>query len=490
MKNMFKRFLALILALTLLSLSLISCDESNTTEEPATDVKTDVGEGGVEPEYVPDIKKNNYDEDFYLWIQPNSNHVDYYWSEEGGSDPMSESIYSRQQQILNHIGVNIVGVQTDGHDKYGESFKIAVKTANGAVDSLLSHAYMYLSQFIAEGYLTDYDSMAEIDLEADYWNKEVMEEVAAVDKLYLGYSDFRLAYTHVVAFNKKMFSNIASYLEENPYEMVDNYHWTLDKMLSLANLVYSDTTGDGKTEDDVFGITGRQWAPFIGFLQASNINLVSLNSEGDYLISVYDEQNKEKTANLVEKLHELSKSNSAWFKFKTENTPMISLSTGRTLMYICSTTELADFVNYNVEFGVLPYPMYDENQKSVGYRSLDWGGWLCIPSTMNNKQMTGETLELLAYYSDDVTLTYYEKLIGKQVADVPDDSRMLDIIWNSVCSDIGLTYSHIHSTLDNNLYMLPTLTQANATSGISSYIGSYEKTANKQLRKFFNDLEK
>ena len=485
---MFKRLLVLILALALLSLTFISCDEKNTTEETVSDEKSDITEDEIAPEYVPDVKKNNYDEDFYLWIQPNSNYVDYYWSKNIGIDPMSEAVYSRQQQVHNHIGVNIIGMQTEGHDKYGEPFKTAVKTSSGAVDSLLSHAYMYLSQFIAEGYLTDYESMNEIDLDASYWDREVMEEVAAVDKLYLGYSDFRLAYTYVIAYNKAMLAEVAVNLEETPYEMVDNYHWTIDKMLSLASMVYTDNTGNAKTEDDIFGITGKQWVPFIGLLQASNINLVTLNAEGDYLVSVYDEMNKEKTAQLVEKLHELSKSDCAWFRFREESTPMISLTTGRTLMQLCATTELSDFVNYDIEFGVLPYPMYDENQKSIGYRSLDWGGWVCIPSALNNKQMTGETLELLAYYSDDVTVTYYEKLLGKQVADVPDDSRMLEIIWNSVCSDIGLTYSHIHGTLDNNLYMLPTLTQVNTTAGISSYVGSYEKTANKQLRKYFNQL--
>ena len=104
--------------------------------------------------------------------------------------------------------------------------------------------------------------------------------------------------------------------------------------------------------------------------------------------------------------------------------------------------------------------------------------------------MTGETLEALSFFSDSVRVTYYEKLLGKQVADVPDDRAMLDIIWNGVCSDIGLTYSHISRSLDQNLYMLPTVTQANATEQVASYIGSYESTANKMLRRFFATIDK
>ena len=41
--------------------------------------------------------------------------------------------------------------------------------------------------------------------------------------------------------------------------------------------------------------------------------------------------------------------------------------------------------------------------------------------------MVGETVELLAYYSDDVNVAFYEKLLGKKVADAPDDRRMLEL---------------------------------------------------------------
>ncbi len=491
---MMKRIILLILVLSILSLTFISCDSTETAVETTANkdsiTETAPDKPETEPEFVPEIEKKDYGEDFFLSIQPNSNHVDYYWVEDVGTDPMSEAVYSRQQKIREHIGVNIIGTQTKGHDQYGEPFKIAVKTADGSVDSLLSHSYMYLSQFIKEGYLTDYNNMPIIDLEADYWNKAVMEEVAVGDKLYLGYSDFRLVHTHAIAFNKVMLAQVSGYLEETPYEMVDNYRWTLDKMLSLASLVSKDTTGDGKSEDDVFGITGKQWVPFINFLPACNIPLVASDVEGNYTVTVYNEENKEKTVNIVNKLLELSKSDNAWFKYKEESTPMISITTDRTLMYICATNELPSFINYEIEFGVLPYPMYDENQKSVGYRSLDWGGWICIPSFMKNQELTAETLELLAYYSDEVTVTFYEKLLGKQVADVPDDRRMLDVIWDSVCSDVGLTYSHIDLSLDYNLYMLPTLTHANASEGVASYVDRYQKTANRHLRKFFKDINK
>jgi hypothetical protein len=134
--------------------------------------------------------------------------------------------------------------------------------------------------------------------------------------------------------------------------------------------------------------------------------------------------------------------------------------------------------------------MFDEAQKDVGYRSLDWGGWICIPSYTDDINMVADTLEVLAFYSDDVKVTFYEKLLGKQVADAPEDRQMLDIIWDSICSDVGLTYSHIDTALDNNLYMLARVTYKDTTEQISSFVKSYEILANKKLKKFFDIVSK
>ena len=92
-------------------------------------------------------------------------------------------------------------------------------------------------------------------------------------------------------------------------------------------------------------------------------------------------------------------------------------------------------------------------------------------------------------FSDDVTITFYEKLLGKQVADAPEDKKMLDIIWDSVCSDFGLNYSHMSESFDSILYMVPNLTHMNTTSDVASYVRTNEKGCNKALTSFFKKVE-
>lgn len=492
MKNLAK-LLALVLAMLCVFSTLVACDandkeeETNAAGSQAETALTDENE--TTTEFFPDVKKQDYGADFNLMIQPQSNRVDYYWVEESNNDALSEAIYTRQQQVYDYLGVEITATIVDGHDKYGTPFMTAVKNKDGSVDSLLSHAYMFLASFIQNGYLMDYNDIDGIDLDADYWSLDVMEGVAAGDHLYLGYSDFRLAHTAVIAFNKQMLAKYEDALEESIYETVQNYRWTVDKMISLANLVYIDKTSDGKTDDDTFGITGTQWYNFIGFTQASGIQLVAQNERGEYVVNVYTNETKERTTALVEKLLALSKSDCTWFNYKEDATKNINITSNQTLLSLEYIISLPGYLSYDVEFGVVPYPMFDEAQKDLGYRSLDFGGWICVPSYVEDMNKVSDTLEMLAFFSEDVTITFYEKILGKQVADAPEDRAMLDIVWDSVCSDIGLTYSHITESLDINLYMLPNVTHANTTEALASYVSSYEKSANKKLAQYFKVIQ-
>jgi hypothetical protein len=463
----------------------------SASEGSQTEAKTEETEESVAEEAFPNVEKNNYNTDFYLSIQAGgTNPIKYYWVEEGENDAMSEAIYARQTSVRDYLGVEIVGSEAGAYDQYADTFKNSVKNKDGSVNVLQTHVYFGLVSMITENYLLDYRDMPGIDLYADYWNHGLMTSLAAGDRLFLGYSNYNLANTHVITFNKSMMEKYEDALSESVYSMVDNYRWTLDQMISIAELVYVDQTSNGKTDDDIFGITGHQWVPFCAFIQSSGIDIVDINEKGEYYLSVYNDLNKEKCTTLVEKLHELTKSNCSWFWYRTEGTPNVTLISGRTLMYIQSSFGLADNLGYDIDFGVLPYPMFDEAQKDVGYRSLDWGGLLVIPNYLEDKVMTGETLEMMAFFSDNVTLTFYEKLLGKQVADAPEDKRMLDVIWDSVCSDFGLTYSHMSGSFDSILYMIPNLTYANTTNDIASYVRSNEKGCNKALQSFFKKIDK
>jgi hypothetical protein len=97
--------------------------------------------------------------------------------------------------------------------------------------------------------------------------------------------------------------------------------------------------------------------------------------------------------------------------------------------------------------------------------------------------MVGDTLEVISCFSEEVNIAFYEKLLGKQVADVPKDAKMLEIIWEGIGTDFAQTY--YGALLETEIFhMMPHLTYADATQSVASFVGSKESAVNKRLDKF------
>ena len=62
--------------------------------------------------------------------------------------------------------------------------------------------------------------------------------------------------------------------------MVDNYRWTLDQMISIANLAYIDATSDGKSRDDTFGFYSDMNIGYAGMHPAFDKHLLEQAEQG------------------------------------------------------------------------------------------------------------------------------------------------------------------------------------------------------------------
>lgn len=507
------RFLSIVLSLMLMFTAILSsCDTAE--DKSGTDTETVAGEATevesknsaeevsvsdtesetvleTEARYIPEIPQKDYGDYLYMLAYGGDSYIKFLWVEESDSSLLSQAVYERQVDLMNHLGVELICSKTQGWAGYYEPFQTSVKNKDGAIDVFFPNYYLGIAEMISGGYVTNLDNIDLFDFDVDYWDYDFMDSLALEGNHYLGYNDFNVMKAHVVTFNKEMLAKYEDALDETLYESVYNYHWTIDKMISVANLVYIDATGDGKTADDSFGISAQQWQPFVPFLMSSNIKLVDEDESGKLGVSVMSNLNSYKTIALVDKLKALAESNCSWFKWQDDkNVSVIELQTNRALMNLSFTSDLDKFLNYEVTFGILPYPMFDENQKDVGYLSLNKDTYIMLPSYMRNEQMITESIELLAYYSSDVRTAVFDKWLGKQAADEPDDVRMLNLVWDNLYSDFGVTYSTISASLDSNLYMLPTLTKAMSDKSVASHVASYTKSANNAITKYMATIRK
>ena len=108
----------------------------------------------------------------------------------------------------------------------------------------------------------------------------------------------------------------------------------------------------------------------------------------------------------------------------------------------------SEFRDMESEYGILPYPKYDENQKDYIHTISSLSSMFALPSTYRtdistaSPERTGMILEYMAYKSNEVVLPqYYDTLMKGQRLNSEDDQRMLDIIRTSgryeFCSVMG-----------------------------------------------------
>ena len=110
-------------------------------------------------------------------------------------------------------------------------------------------------------------------------------------------------------------------------------------------------------------------------------------------------------------------------------------------------------------------------------------GLMAVPSVIKNPAMVGQTLELLGYYTAPVKIAFYEDLLGSKLSDAPEDAEMLDVIWDSVVTDIGMVSANL-AGMDPLLYMFPNLC-LDGVQGYSSYVARNTRSANRALEKLF-----
>ncbi|MBQ4090782.1 MAG: hypothetical protein IJC64_00540 [Clostridia bacterium] len=497
--RVFKRVLLLLLALALILGALVSCNTQNE-EETWDDYYEDEDDYDID---FPDVEKADYDMEFSMYMMSINNFPEFYVLDESNGSPMDEAVYARQEKIKRYLGVDMV-LKTDSNTNKGtyiDVLKKAVTNRDGTLELLLTHYNIGLPELISDNYLMDFSDMDGVDLEADYWDYDFMSSVELKGHNYLGFGDANILFAYLVSFNKNMmdqYSGADVFGGKDVYQMVRDYEWTLDKMISIANLVSQDLNGDGKKDQgDKFGYAAAAWEPYMSFIHASGMNIMEQDlASGAYKVALNSDKYYARLDNLIADLKALSASECAYVDYRVKVVhaeDVLQLTSNRVLMSIYDTIHLPEYLNYNIEFGVLPLPMYDGTEKE--YRALQYGGLMCVPRYVKDAKMVGETLEMYHYYSSSVTVTFYEKILGRQVADAPDDTEMLNIIRAGACTDVGFTYQNtttVASTTDWNTLggcMVRLTNPATTDGGLASWFAKHVQAQQNGFDNFYKKVK-
>lgn len=457
------RAVCLLLA-GMLALSFVSCakDEPEKKTEPSSSVSTEEQETVEQP---PVTGADYGGEEFNVLYLDWSMYQTYYFSDGLNKEVMNDTIYERNRQVEDYLGVKMTSTPMAVDDN--KLFNSAL-AGDKEYSLVLAHCYIDIFKMANENILYDLYDLPEINMDDGHWNKYIVDTMEYQGHAFYGANDYLLADPNAVLFNKSM---AESRNLESLYDLTANGQWTLEKMFTISTEFSQDLDGNGKyDENDIYGFAGESAWTFTGFLQASDIYIISRDSEGDMKLSI----SGERTLNLMDQIYALGKAKSTYlYPYGCETSKKMPITSDHCLFAIDSLSNLALAKGTSVRIGILPYPKLDESQET--YTSLNWNGFFCVPGQLKNEEMTGKTIEMLGYLSATSTVpAYYEVLLGCKMAEAKEDTEMLDLIFGHVVTDFGFAYCTLDQRLDNLAY---SVSRYGLIRGASAFTKQYAASA-------------
>ncbi len=480
-----KKFTAIVLLCAMLT-SMAACGASNPEE--TTETATTQTETAVETEetramhQVPeaDFEGSVFTSVYGEW--QGYNH--YFFAEEATGDAMNDAIYNRMIFVEEYLNVDMVNENIVDLMQVSTQVKNTVQAGDDAYSLAHLHCISAVSELPTGGYIYNLDTMPHLNMEAEWWNRTQMDVLRLGKNTYYGISDYMIPCPYAIFFNKEM---IVDHGMDNPYELVYEGKWTLDRFLDMCMAVAQDLNGDGQyTMDDVVGVSTNEISKYIPFMTAADQFITSTNDSGRIELAM----NNEKTISIVEKLYKLIEHAGALYYPKSmADEDSFQMSTGRILFFLNAIPYAEDLRDCEVDVGILPYPKYDEAQEN--YISQDWGGMMCVPVSIQDPEMVGSVIELLSWESgNEVIPAYYDVTLSGKLARDEDSRNMLDLLFDTIAYEIGGNYFGFSAGFSDLFYTLGRLVVEQKSTDFASWYAKNEKSANATIDKFYEQLDK
>ncbi len=483
-----KRFICLLTAIAMLTGILASCAESGGSETlPAPDAATasDTPAATVAEETtrdsLPELDFGGEEINILYWSDANNN--EFFVEDTNGTD-INDVVYKRNENVQERFDFEFAWNGQIGNKANLSKFVSYIRAGidSGEPLEIIAGHSMVMGAVASSGYLQGLADSEYIDLDQPWWPKDLVENSTVGGDIYFVSGDISLNTLlgmEGLFFNKKM-------TESNLYDHVHNKKWTLDKMFEESANSYKDTNGDGKTEDDIYGYvsySGMVNAIFVG----CGIRFTDKDADGKLILA--DSYVSEKTQTLLEKYNSLFKNENAWFYASAWSKAAESFREERTLFTMASVRfTVNELINADVTYGILPAPLYDEDQES--YHTLMANTYTMYGIASNAEpDRPAAVIEAMAsegYYT--VTPVVFEVALKARYSDDSADAMMFDILRETTVMEIGLVFS---DQIASGMPSKALFTMVNAgRSDWMSYMKTYENIVKRSLIELNDSFKK
>ncbi len=431
-----------ILCSVLLLLALVGCGEKKPTETTAqSDAESDASSAEGEVLGVPQTADYG-GEDFNILSAGSVAYSDFTFEEES-SLALENAQYKRKALVEQNYNVSIHETVKQAYSSGGGPGYMQISTDVSAGDcnyDLALIAGYDVSVLAYSGLLYDLNSVPGVDLSKSWWDQKANESLEVNGVMFFTTGEITCSDNHaafVILFNKGLMKD---YQLEDPYSLVYDGEWTMDKFAELCKTVTEDLNQDGVMDaNDRFGLLVWDDSA-VGIVNAAGQRCCTINDEGVIELTLYNET----TVAALEKYFSIAYDTQYAYTYQRQSGyDEQTLWAGNHGLFW--TTWLGIVPRYREmenDFGILPYPKLNAEQEDYYTTIAPYNSqFICMPLVQNDVERAGVITEALAYYGKQiVTPAYYDvNLIGQSTRD-EESEDMLDIMFDNLVFDIGYYY--------------------------------------------------
>ncbi|MHB1153784.1 MAG: hypothetical protein ACYCWE_08885 [Eubacteriales bacterium] len=417
--------------------------------------------------YIDTLPQSNFEGQTYVI----AGMVDYYkltdYTELNG-EPVNDAVFTQYANTEEKLNVKI-----EKANLTNSQITASIQADENAFATIVFQLVDFAKLFVLPGYVVNLYDIEGLDLTQPWWNQSVVNELTIYDKLFMAFGDYipdhGITYTHNFYFNKNL---AESYNMPDFYGLVRSGQWTFDNMAEVIKTIYTDLNGNSERDfEDLYGL-GQSVA-------VSGVYKVAF----DYPPMARDENNlpylnlnTEKFADIVSRVKTFCYENPSVLTgaHADENKIRDMFINSQLLLYsgfLCNAPELRDMKD---DFGILPFPKWDEAQTNYYTTVRGDNYFMGIPISVPKEDydFVGLTTEVIAYYG--YTLVHpatYETTLKAKLTRDDDSIEMIDLL----SSGIYIDYEFAHS--DDKGFMFVLWRVLEGKKDWASYYAGKEKTA-------------
>ncbi len=471
-----QRLFSAVLAV-LLCATACGGDGSNLSNKVETGDNTSVQNisGETDRSQIKDnLPEKDYTGETFTVLYRNEWEYEFIAEEENG-DIVTDAVYKRNRAVEDRFGLefDFYGLPGTWNSKeFSDAINNSVLGGDSEYDLIVGYQADMVNPAMNNYFMNIYD-LEYIDTEAPWWSEQCNSSLSVNGKLFMTTGDIALTLwdnMYVFYFNKLL---AEEYKVPNIYDIVDSGEWTIDKLYEISTTVSQDL--DGSTtydENDLYGFLTTMNNHTRNWIVAGQTPILKQNTEGlmePCLVT-------ERTQGMLDKLLKLYYSNSTYYKNdalgepNSTEEPIIFTSNRALFMsgYLGNSNILRSM---DADFGIIPYPKYDEEQEAYYTTAHNSVSMMCFPVTVRDEEMSAIITEALCAESyRNVIPQYYERVLKAKGARDDESAAMIDIIRDSLIFDFGWVHS---MSLDRIGQVMQDLVSAN-NSGLASYWATKE----------------